>query len=103
MEQGMKVVFLYGGSARFAGTSTFEWDGPALDGVHKFILFLAQDSEQPRQTLALQELKMYGFCDIELEEGRPISPESLNDPHMSPFRQHYEGAFAEGSSLVWYP
>jgi hypothetical protein len=40
---------------------------------------------------------------LELMEGRPILAEVLNNPQMQAFQKHYEGAFAEGSSLVWYP
>ena len=101
-EPGSKVVVLYGGSGRYTGAA-FEWASPELGGLHKFILFLAQSGREPCQDAAEREVEQFGFSDIELRPGLPIDVESLNDPRMAAFRRHYEGAFAEGSSLVWYP
>ena len=99
----MKTVMLYPGSARFTGARSFEWDSPALGSTHRFILFFAQDDDVPDHDVAKRELESFGFADIELGEGRQVDVESLNDPKMASFRKHYEGAFTEGSSLVWYP
>jgi len=101
-ESGSKVVVLYGSSGRFTGAA-FEWASPKLGDRHKFILFLAQSGSEPCQEAAEREVEQFGFSDVELAPGRPIDVESLNDPRMAVFRRHYEGAFAEGSSLVWYP
>ena len=99
----MKTVMIYPGSARFDGKTEFEWASPAPGSTHRFLLFFAQDESVSKLGLALQEVARYGFRDIELGEGRPIDVESLNDPAMAAFRKHYEGAFSEESSLVWYP
>ena len=67
------------------------------------MLFLAQDEGEPAQEAALAEIRRFGFDDVDLREGRPLTVEALNDPRMQTFQKHYEGALAEGSSLVWYP
>lgn len=99
----MKSVILYLGSARFSGATSIDWDSPAIGGTHRFILFLAQNDNCANQDLARREVAALGFSEIELGDGRPIDVESLNDPSMAAFRRHYEGALADGSSLVWYP
>jgi hypothetical protein len=105
VEEGatLKTVMLYPGSARFAGTTNFDWASPTVGSTHRFILFFAQDDSVPDHDVAERELQSLGFSEIDLGEGRRIDVESLNDPKMAAFRRHYEGAFTEGSSLVWYP
>ncbi|NRR29611.1 hypothetical protein HSX11_05365 [Oxalobacteraceae bacterium] len=99
----MITVFLYGGSARFSANTAFDWECPVVGDSHKLILFLAQTGNKPDFRSACVELERYGFFDITLKDGRPILAESLNTPGMEVFRKHYEGAFEEGSSVVWYP
>ena len=99
----MKTVILYPGSARFSGTASFDWASPTIGSAHRFILFLAQSDSEPDYDVAKREVESFGFSEIDLSEGRKIDVESLNDPNMAAFRRHYEGAFTEGSSLVWYP
>lgn len=99
----MKTVILYGGSARFAGSASFDWASPTVGSIHRFILFLAQSDSVPDHDAAKREVESFGFSEIDLREGQKIDVESLNDPNMAAFRRHYEGAFTEGSSLVWYP
>lgn len=99
----IKTVFLYGGSAQFSGVVAFDWAHPAVGNSHKLILFLAQANDTADINLAKAELARYGFSGIALGDGRPIVAESLNAANMEVFRRHYEGAFAEGSSVVWYP
>lgn len=99
----MKTVILYPGSARFAGAVRFDWASPTLGSTHRFILFLAQSESTPDHELAKREVESFGFSEIDLGEGRRIAVESLNEPSMAAFRRYYEGAFTEGSSLVWYP
>lgn len=99
----MKTVILYPGSARFTGAASFDWASPALGSTHRFILFLAQSDSAPDHALGKREVESFGFSEIDLGVGRKIDVESLNDPDMAAFRRHYEGAFTEGSSLVWYP
>jgi len=99
----LKTIILYPGSARFAGTATFDWASPTLGSTHRFILFLAQSDSAPDHDLAKREVESFGFSEIDLGEGRRIDVESLNNPNMAAFRRHYEGAFSEGSSLAWYP
>lgn len=99
----MKTVILYPGSARFAGAASFDWASPTVGSTHRFILFLGQNDSTPDHEAAKREVESFGFCEIDLGEGRKIDVESLNDANMTAFRRHYEGAFTEGSSLVWYP
>lgn len=99
----MKTVILYLGTARFTGTASFDWHSPIAGCTHRFILFLAQSDSVPDHDAAKREVESFGFSEIDLGEGRKIDVESLNHPNMAAFRRHYEGAFAEGSSLVWYP
>jgi hypothetical protein len=101
--KALKTVILYPGSARFSGTANFDWASPTLGGTHRFMLFLAQSDSVPDHDLAKREVESFGFSEIDLREGRTLDVESLNDPKMAAFRRHYEGAFTEGSSLVWYP
>ena len=99
----MTIVYVYGGSGIFEGERQFKWKSPAIGSQHKFMLFLAQEVHENRCDLALAELEQFGFSEIELFEGRPVRVEALNQPEMRAFQKHYEGAFTEGSSLVWYP
>lgn len=99
----MTTVFLYGGTGKYSGVSEFEWHSPEVGSVHRFILFMAQEGEEQQQEAAMRELKKFGFTELEVGEGRPIALEVLNEPRMQVFQKHYEGALAEGSSVVWYP
>jgi hypothetical protein len=99
----MTMIYLYGVEATYAGACDFEWQAPALGARHKAILFLAQESDSSQEDRAASELARFGFVELQIGVGRPIEVESLNDPRMHAFRQHYEGALAEGCSLVWYP
>lgn len=99
----MTTVILYPGSARFSGAASFEWDSPTVGSTHRFILFLAQNDSVANRNVAERELESFGFCDIALGEGREVDVDSLDAPNMAAFRRHYEGAFVEGSSLIWYP
>ncbi|XAH25227.1 hypothetical protein AAFF27_08550 [Xylophilus sp. GW821-FHT01B05] len=97
------AIYLYGAEATYDGCGDFEWESPALGARHKLILFLPQSDRTSREDLAASELARFGFVNISLLAGQPIDVESLNDPRMHAFKKHYEGAFSEGSSLVWYP
>ena len=99
----MTTVYIYGGTGTYNGNANFEWASPEVGGRHNFMLFIAQEIDTPQEAAASLELAKFGFDDIHLMEGRPILAEVLNDPKMQAFRAHYEGAFTEGSSLVWYP
>lgn len=99
----MITIYVYGVEATFGGSPEFEWSSPTTGARHKAILFLAQDADHSQTERAKLELARFGFVDIEVGSGRPIHVESLNDPEMSTFRKHYEGAIEEGCSLVWYP
>lgn len=92
-----------GPSAEYAGTASFDWTSPTLGNMHRFILLLAQSDSVPNHDAAEGEVESFGFFEIALGEGLKIDIESLNGPNMGAFRGHYEGAFTEGSSLVWYP
>jgi hypothetical protein len=99
----MIIIFIYGGSGTFLGKTVYEWDHPKEGNVHKFILFLAQSDHTSRQDIAAKELHNFGFVNCKVNEGLPISVDALNTPHMHIFHKHYEGAFSEGVSIVWYP
>lgn len=99
----MQTVILYSGLARFTGAVRFAWASPSPRDTHRFILFLAQSESRADEAMAKREIALFGFSEIELGEGRMLDVDSLNAPSMAAFRQHYEGALAEGSSLVWYP
>ena len=99
----MTTVVLYGGTGKYSGVGNFQWNSPEVGGVHRFILFLAQEGEESQRETAIRELERFGFTELELGEGRPIAVEVLNEPQMQAFQKHYEGALSEGSSVVWYP
>jgi hypothetical protein len=99
----MTTVYLYGGEGTFAGTGEFQWNSPAIGSTHKLILFLTQEVTEPQEQLAMDELAKYGFRNVQVGAGKPIAAEVLNEPQMKVFQKHYEGALAEGSSIVWYP
>lgn len=99
----MTTVYLYCGSGTFAGTGDFEWHSPAVGSSHKFILFVTQEVDEPQPELALGELERFGFVEVQIGVGKPILVEVLNEPQMQAFQKHYEGALAEGCSIVWYP
>jgi len=99
----MKIVYLYSGTGKYAGTGSFEWNSPRLGDTHKFILFKAQEMDERHDIAAIHELNEYGFGEIVIGAGKPIAVESLNDPQMQVFQSHYEGALSNGSSLAWYP
>jgi len=102
LDRTMQHVYIYAGAGRFAG-GDFEWSSPAPGATHKFMLFLAQNRDEPLQQEALSEIARHGFRDVELAGGRRLLVEALNDPQMRAFHKHYEAALAEGASLVWYP
>jgi hypothetical protein len=99
----MKTVFLYGGTGKYSGTAAFEWNCPEVGNTHRFILFVAQENNEAQQQVAINELEQFGFTELQVGEGKPIAVEVLNEPQMKAFQKHYEGALAEGSSIVWYP
>lgn len=99
----MKIVYLYSGTGKFAGTGSFEWNSPRLGDTHKFMLFMTQDIDERHDIAAIEELRAYGFIEIAIGAGRPMAVDSLNDPRMHVFQTHYEGALSNGSSLAWYP
>lgn len=99
----MTTVVLYGGTGKYTGASAFEWHSPEVGSVHKFILFMAHMGDETQHEEAVRELEKFGFTDLEVGQGKPIAVEVLNEPQMQVFQKHYEGALAEGSSIVWYP
>lgn len=99
----MTTVYLYGGTGKYSGTGAFEWNSPEVGNTHRFILFLAHDSAEAQQETAMRELASFGFTELQVGQGKPIAVEVLNEPQMQAFQKHYEGALAEGSSIVWYP
>lgn len=99
----MPTVFVYLSEATFQGPSEFSWDSPEVGARHKVILFLTQDQPEANDLGAKHELTRFGFSEINLTPGKPISVEALNATKMQAFHKHYEEALAVGSSVVWYP
>lgn len=99
----MTKVFLYGGTGKYSGAGGFELNCPEIGGTHRFILFLAHKSNEAQQEAAAHELEKLGFTELQVGQGKPIAVEALNELQMHAFQKHYEGALAEGSSIVWYP
>ena len=99
----MPTVFVYLSEATYQGHSEFPWHSPDVGARHKVMLFLTQDQAEVNEADARRELTRFGFSEISLAPGKPISVETLNAPHMQAFHKHYEEALAAGSSVVWYP
>ena len=99
----MTTVYLYGGSGKYSGTGAFEWSSPDIGSTRKFILFVAHESDEAQPGTVILELERFGFSELEVGQGQPIAVEALTEPQMQAFQKHYEGALAEGSSIVWYP
>jgi len=99
----MTTVYLYGGIGTFTGGEELQWESPSIGSRHKFILFMAQEFTESKEDDAHLRLKELGFTEMQLNPGKPIAVEALNEPAMQAFQKHYEGALAEGFSLVWYP
>jgi len=99
----MTRIYLYGTEATYDGGCDFEWQAPPLGSRHKLILFLAQTDASAQEDRAASELARFGFIDLQVGAGRPMDVEALNDTRMNVFKKHYEGALAEGCSIVWYP
>ena len=96
----MTTVYLYGGSGKYSGTGAFEWNSPDIGSTHKFILFVAHESDEAQRGIAILELERFGFSELEVGQGQPIAVEALNEPQMQAFQKHDECALAEGSSIV---
>src|SRR5258706_12228716 len=99
----MTTVYLYAGEGTFMGAGEFQWDSPKVGDTHKFILFVAQEVDEPQGHIAFREIERFGFAEAHIGVGKSISVEVLNESSMQGFRRHYEGALAEGCSIVWYP
>lgn len=56
----MSTVYIYGFRGRYSGGGEFDWDSPAIGDVHRFLLFLAQDSDQHDFELAKAEIVRFG-------------------------------------------
>ena len=95
---------LYKCQATFIGDTSFTYIScPAIGSAHGCILFLTQPDDQADAQRATEVLAQYGWSSIMIGSARPIQPESLNDPSMKVFQQHYEECLEQGNSLVWYP
>ena len=99
----MTVVMIYGFTGRFCGDSEYTWNHPAMDAVHKCMLFLRQDDESDECDAAVTECRKYGFVDIENMRVGKLQIDALNTDLYRGFAGFYEGALSEGSSLVFYP
>jgi len=99
----MPTVFVYLSEATYRGPSEFPWHSPDEGARHKVMLFLSQDHASASEAAATSELARFGFSEVSLKQGKPITVEALNAPNMQAFHKHYEEALSAGSSVVWYP
>jgi len=84
--------------AKFTGETAVRYSAPPEVGsVHRCIV-LVRESERERLTEFLKQLGWESLSSA----SRPFDPETLNEPSMEPFRQHYDAALRDGHSLVWY-
>ena len=96
-------VFIYGFKGTFTGTSDVEYAPPEKGAAHKAMLFLRQESASLDFDVAQEEIRRFGFEDIQSLRGNALKVESMNEPKMAVFSKYYEEALESGSSLVWYP
>jgi hypothetical protein len=99
----MPTVFVYLSEATYSGPSEIPWHSPDVGARHKVMLFLSQNQSSASEAAATCELARFGFSEISLKPGKPITVEALNAPNMHAFHKHYEEALTAGSSVVWYP
>jgi hypothetical protein len=52
------------------------------------MLFLSQPANEASEPQATRELSRFGFAELHLAAGKPISVEALNAPNMSAFHKH---------------
>jgi len=98
------IVMLYKCEATFTGETSVAYAAyPALNSVHGCILFISQADDQVDTNRATKTLAEWGWSDVVVKSAKPIQAESLNQPSMHVFRQHYEECLEQGDSLVWYP
>jgi hypothetical protein len=69
----MKTVCLYGGTGKYSGAAATEWNSPQVGDTHRFILFIAQEKNQAQQQIAINELEQFGFTELQVGEGKPIT------------------------------
>ena len=95
---------LYKCKATFTGeTSVTYATYPALNGVHGCILFVLQPDDKEDASRAAEIFAQYGWTNVTIASAGRLQPESLNQPSMRVFQQHYEECLNQGDSLVWYP
>ena len=99
----MKTVIIYGFSGKYNGKPEYEYHYPEINNVHKCMLFIAQEKEEPEFENAINESLKYGFIDLTELTGNPLKVEVLNSEKFKHFSGYYEEALEEGSSLVYYP
>ena len=98
------IVMLYQCEATFTGETSVTYAAyPALDSIHRCILFVRQMDNQADMKRAAETLAEWGWSDVVVKSTGAIQAESLNQPSMQIFRQHYEECLEQGDSLVWYP
>jgi len=99
----MSTVYIYGFQGRYSGDSEYEWNTPEVGDAHKFMLFLAQETDEHEFELAEAEIGRFGVTEIENLKGNPLKVEVLNTDTYRGFSSFYEAALDEGSCLVFYP
>ena len=99
----MKKVFIYKFKGTYSGASEYDYHAPEKGQNHTGLIFIAQENDAVSISIAEEEIRRFGFVDIENLDGRPMSVESLNTHLSRGFTGFYEEALSEGSSLVYYP
>lgn len=99
----MSIVGIFGFTGRYSGTSEYEWNHPEAGATHKCMLLLRQESESGQFESAMVECYRYGFEAIENMRYNKRVIDVLNTDPYRGFSGLYEEAFANGSTLVFYP
>lgn len=99
----MTIVAVYGFSARYTGSTEYDWCHPEVGAIHKCILFLRQESGGSEFQAAVDECRRYGFDEIEDMRFGKLQVELLNSDLYRGFARFYEEALSVGCALVFYP
>jgi hypothetical protein len=91
-------VLMYLCDVKFSGATAVRYEKAPKAGAAYRCVLLVRESEAGRINEILKEL---GWEPVGVAS-RPFDSDSLKEPSMQPFRQHYDAALKDGHSLVWY-
>jgi hypothetical protein len=98
-----QTVMLYKGEATFTGETSFAYaEPPSLNSVHKCILFVPQSDDKEDVNRAVETFAQHDWTKVVIASTGRLQLESLNQPSIHVFQQHYEECLDRGDSLVWY-